>query len=116
MNTARHVTAVAPIPFRLFLPHEKPASPKPVSAKPRRPAQSHEIIEEEDMHARERPLLQRLHQRLSDEDLGVLLEARLQTPPLPPKAGGRAGGYTVKVAPYLPFAFALAARGQTSGV
>lgn len=114
MASAVSVTSAPSVPFRRFLPHEKPLAP------PVRPLDYHadDIAEEQDMRFIDRSP----PQMLSDEDMSVLMEARLAAEEdswerthlhapwhkewssdwhQPESAADRE---------YLPFAFALAAR------
>lgn len=86
MVNAVGVTSVSAVPFRRFLPHEKPLAG---------PVRYHDYHADDETEETEAPFTDRSPpQTLSDEDMGVLLEAQREQ-------AERAS---------LPLAFTLAAR------
>lgn len=69
MNTTS-VTAAPSVPFRRFLPHEKPVPPAPRA----RTFRTVEVTEEQDFTLHERMPFQ----LISDEDMSLLMDVRLQ--------------------------------------
>ncbi len=101
MTSAIGVTSAPSVPFRRFLPHEKPVAPDT------RPRDYHaaDVADEQDTGLPERMPFQ----MLSDEDMGVLMEARLESEAVAGGDGWTETGNGI-TGVYLPFTFALAAR------
>lgn len=96
MASSTIVSSVSHVPFRRFLPHEKTQTKVVIH-----PDYHEEFAEDEVVQ----PDSQALHSILSDEDIGVLMEARLE-------AGNGDWHNPEEQADtlYLPFTFSLAAR------